>query len=500
MAILLTILPSILLLPIMLINNKSRLKVYSFLSSIFITLTSLAIYSFADRSYNNIVSFEITSIGFVDFGYDRMSLLFILLTSFISTCVVMDWIKSIKSGEKLYISLVFLLQQILVIFFLSQDIISFYVFFEATLVPIFFMIYLYGGDDRVYASMKIMLYTIFGSLIMLISLIYVAIIASNSIGHATMSIKEISSALLSIELSNGISSFLFVSIFIGLAIKIPMVPFHSWLPSAHVEAPTGGSMFLAGVLIKIGAYGMLKILIPFLPKCAQNYSEIIMLISCVIMIYASFISFMQKNIKKMIAYSSIAHMGYVTAGIFSLTKAGIDGAIFQMISHGIVSSGLFLGIGMIYERTHTKDIDKNGHLAHHMPVFSIAFIVLVFASIGLPGTSGFIGELLVVTSSYKISLLVCVMLASGCVFGATYMLYLAKKIMFDPLHESDYEVNHHEECDQKNDVRHQNEETHVINDIDFIERINIYSLAIVSIIIGIFPSFILNGIIINFVI
>ena len=361
------------------------------------------------------------------------------------------------------------------------------------------MIYLYGGDDRVYASMKIMLYTIFGSLIMLISLIYIAIIASNSIGYATISIKEISSALLNVELSENLSSFLFASIFIGLAIKIPMVPFHSWLPSAHVEAPTGGSMFLAGILIKIGAYGMLKILIPFLPKCAQNYSEVIMFISCFIMIYTSFISFIQKNIKKMIAYSSIAHMGYVTAGIFSLTKTGIDGAIFQMISHGVVSSGLFLGIGMIYERTHTKDIDKNGHLAHHMPIFSIAFIVLVFASIGLPGTSGFVGEFLVVTSSYKVNTWICVMLASGCIFGTMYMLYLAKKIMFDPLHDGDYEQNHHQDNNHVSDSEN-HEEVHMINDIDLIEKINIYSLAIVSIIIGIFPNFILNGIIINFAI
>ena len=317
-------------------------------------------------------------------GVDSLSLVFILLTSLLFPICIYYTKFSIRFRSKEFMVCFLALEALVMGVFSCLDIVLFYIFFESLLIPMFLIIGIWGGKRRIFASYKFFLYTLAGSVFFLISIIVMAIIAN------TTSIVELDNYYFNAYLQK----WLWVGMFLSFAIKVPMWPFHTWLPDAHVEAPTVGSIILAGILLKVGGYAFLRLSLPILPDATFYFADFMIIISIISIIYTSFVAIAQDDIKKMIAYSSVAHMGYVTAGIFSLTEEGIKGAIFQMVSHGIVSSALFLSIGFLYEQTKSREIKTYSFLVKSMPTFSFLFVVIVLSSIGLPGTSGFIGELL----------------------------------------------------------------------------------------------------------
>ena len=343
-------------------------------------------------------------------GIDSFSIFFILLTIFLIPVCIFIGLKSIKEHKTLFVSLFLILESCVIGVFSAKDLILFYIFFEAFLIPMYLIIGIWGSSNKVYASIKFFIYTLFGSILMLLAISYIFI------NETTLDIMELPNYLKSYPLE--LQKLLWLAFFISFAIKIPLWPFHTWLPDAHVEAPTSGSVILAGVLLKVGGYGLLRFNLPMFPEASIYFSEYVMWLSIIAVIYTSIVALMQVNIKKMIAYSSVAHMGYVVAGIFTFNQIGIQGAVFQMISHGLVSSALFLCVGVLYEQAHTKEIALYQGLAHRMPKFSLLFTVFVMASIGLPLTSGFVGEFLVLLGAFEMKNLYGILLAFGMVLGA----------------------------------------------------------------------------------
>lgn len=351
---------------------------------------------------------------------DGLSLMFIWLSSLL-TFICIIWTKNTMKNS--FFSMFMLLNSILAVFFSTTNLLLFYIMFEISLVPLFFIIGIWGSETRFYASFKFIIYTMIGSISFLIASLYLY----NK--FETFDIITLKYLLQGIDIKE--QKLLWIAFFLSLAVKIPMFPFHSWLPEAHVQAPAQGSIMLAGVLIKIGGYGMIRILIEMLPEPSQCFSIMILWISVTSILYASIIAFGQKDIKKMIAYSSIAHMGIVTAGIFSFTTEGLSGGIFHMFSHGLISAALFLLIGILYSRSHTKEISSYSNLANIAPKFSIFFILFSMASIGLPGTSGFIGEFVTISGIFKISILHAFFALTSVILSASYMLVLCKNIIWN---------------------------------------------------------------------
>lgn len=389
---------------------------------------------------------------------DGLSLMFIWLSSML-TLICVIWTE--KSMENRFFVLFTILNVILIIFFSTRNLLLFYIMFEISLIPLFFMIGIWGSETRFYASFKFIIYTMAGSISFLVTSLYLY----NKFG--IFDIIALKQQLTTVDIEQ--QKLLWIAFFISLAVKIPMFPFHSWLTVAHVQAPTQGSVMLAGILIKVGGYGMIRILIEMLPEPSQYFSTMILWLSVISILYASIIAFGQKDMKKMIAYSSIAHMGIVTAGIFSFTSEGLNGAIFQMFSHGLVSSALFLSIGILYSRTHTKEISAYSNLANIAPKFSIFFIIFTMASIGLPGTSGFIGEFITISGIFKTSILHAFLALMSVILSATYMLVLCKNIIWNPSKSI---------CE--NSMNN--------NDITTTEMLILSSLAILILANGIFPS------------
>ena len=303
--------------------------------------------------------------------------------------------------------------------FCALDIVTFYIFFEAVLIPMFIIIGIWGSENRIYAALKFFLYTLTGSVLML-----VAILIMYNIVETTDIL-----ALTAYNFSPAMQTWLWLALFASFAVKVPMWPVHTWLPDAHVQAPTAGSVILAGVLLKMGAYGFMRFSIPMFPYASQKFSVLIFALSAVAVIYTSLVAFAQEDIKKLIAYSSIAHMSFVTAGLFTLTSEGMEGALFQMLSHGIVSAALFLCVGILYDRHHTKKIASFGGVVRPMPLFAAFFMLFTMASIGLPGTSGFVGELLVMIGSFKVSTWLAASIATSVILGAIYMLSLYRRVV-----------------------------------------------------------------------
>ena len=353
-------------------------------------------------------------------GVDSISIVFILLTAVLVPLCIFYSKLSIKLRIKEFIISFLILESLIMGVFCSLDILLFYIFFESLLIPMFLIIGIWGGKKRVYAAFKFFIYTLAGSVFFLLAIIVMAYISN------TTSITDLDNYFF----DQGIQKWLWIGMFLSFAIKVPMWPFHTWLPDAHVEAPTVGSVILAGILLKVGGYAFIRISLPILPDASFYFSDLVMLLSVIAVIYTSIVAFAQKDMKKLIAYSSVAHMGYVTAGIFSFTKEGIDGAVFQMISHGIVSSALFFSIGFLYERTKSRQINDYNLLIKSMPIFSVFFLIIVMSSVGLPGTSGFIGELMIVLGTYKLYPIYAFLIAVGLILGATYMLVLVRKIIF----------------------------------------------------------------------
>ena len=393
-------------------------------------------------------------------GVDSLSLVFILLTSLLFPICIYYTKFSIRFRSKEFMVCFLALEALVMGVFSCLDIVLFYIFFESLLIPMFLIIGIWGGKRRIFASYKFFLYTLAGSVFFLISILVMAIVAN------TTSIVELDNYYFNAYLQK----WLWVGMFLSFAIKVPMCPFHTWLPDAHVEAPTVGSIILAGILLKVGGYAFLRLSLPILPDATFYFADFMIIISIISIIYTSFVAIAQDDIKKMIAYSSVAHMGYVTAGIFSLTEEGIKGAIFQMVSHGIVSSALFLSIGFLYEQTKSREIKTYSFLVKSMPTFSFLFIVIVLSSVGLPGTSGFVGELLSVLGVYKYNGLFGFLVATGLILGAIYMLRLVREIIFT--------VN--------------KDKVLVLKDLILSERLLLLFFVITTLLLGIFPNLLLN--------
>ena len=356
-------------------------------------------------------------------GVDGISLFFVLLSTFLTPiCILSSW-TAIQTRVKEYMIAFLALETLMVGMFSALDFVIFYVFFEGVLIPMFLIIGVWGGARRIYAAFKFFLFTLLGSVLMLLALLAVYLEVGNT------SIVE----ALVYSFAPDLQIWLWLAFFASFAVKIPMWPVHTWLPDAHVEAPTAGSVILAGVLLKMGGYGFLRFSLPMFPEASEFFTPLIFVLSCVAVIYTSLVALAQEDMKKLIAYSSVAHMGFVTIGIFTATNQGIAGAIFQMLSHGIVSAALFLCVGVVYDRLHTRDIARYGGLVHRMPAYAAVFMVFTLASVGLPGTSGFVGEFLVLLGAFEVNTWVCFLAATGVILGAAYMLYLYRRVIFGKL-------------------------------------------------------------------
>ncbi|XDZ71984.1 NADH-quinone oxidoreductase subunit M [Alphaproteobacteria bacterium LSUCC0744] len=360
-----------------------------------------------------------TGIGY-HMGVDGISMPFVLLSTFLTPLAILASWQAITVRVREYMVAFLVLETMMVGMFVSLDMLMFYLFFEAVLIPMFLIIGIWGGPRRVYAAFKFFLYTLLGSVLMLVCMLAMYIDAG------TTDIP----ALASHRFADTMQTWLFLGFLASFAVKVPMWPVHTWLPDAHVEAPTAGSMILAGVLLKMGGYGFLRFSLPMFPMASEYFAPLIFTLSIIAVIYTSLVALAQSDMKKMIAYSSVAHMGFVTIGIFTLTEQGIAGAMFQMISHGLVSAALFFCVGVVYDRLHTRDISAYGGVATVMPRYAVFFMFMMLASVGLPGTSGFVGEMLVLVGAWHASSWVAFFTATGLVLGATYMLWLYRRVMF----------------------------------------------------------------------
>ncbi|PPR44376.1 MAG: hypothetical protein CFH18_00974, partial [Alphaproteobacteria bacterium MarineAlpha5_Bin8] len=394
-------------------------------------------------------------------GVDGISLFMILLSTFLTPfCILASW-DSIKKRIKEYMVAFLLLETFMIGMFSSVDILLFYIFFEAVLIPMFIIIGVWGGERRIYASFKFFLYTLLGSVLMLIAIIFIYQYTN------IMNIEKLQGNFFPFK----VQFWLWLAFFASFAVKIPMWPFHTWLPDAHVEAPTAGSVILAGVLLKMGGYGFIRFSLGMLPLASEFFLPLIYILSIIAIVYTSFVALAQTDIKKLIAYSSVAHMGIVTIGIFVANQQGVEGAMIQMISHGIVSAALFLCVGVIYDRAHSREIAFYGGLVNRMPLYAASFMIFTLASVGLPGTSGFIGEFLTIIGAFKINIYLAFFVASGIILSAVYMLYLYKRIIFGTL---------------------TNEKIKDILDLNIREKIIMVSLIAVVLLIGIYPNLFLD--------
>lgn len=355
-------------------------------------------------------------------GVDGISLFFVVLSALLTPiCILASW-ESITKRVREYMIAFLVLESLMIGTFCALDAVLFYVFFEAVLIPMFIIIGVWGGARRVYSAFKFFLYTLLGSVLMLLAVLYMITQA----GTADIP------TLMTTMFAPNVQIWLWLAFFASFAVKMPMWPVHTWLPDAHVEAPTAGSVILAGVLLKMGGYGFLRFSLPMLPDATQFFVPLIFGLSVIAIIYTSLVALVQKDMKKLIAYSSVAHMGFVTLGIFTLNQQGVEGAIFQMISHGIISGALFLCVGVVYDRLHTRDLDRYGNLAVNMPVYAAVFMIMMLGSVGLPGTSGFVGEFLSLLGAFQVNTVVATVAGFGVVLGAAYMLLLYRKVVFGP--------------------------------------------------------------------
>jgi NADH-quinone oxidoreductase subunit M len=355
-----------------------------------------------------------------------MSMPFVLLTTFLMPlCIAASW-HSIEKRVAEYMIAFLVLETLMIGVFVALDLLLFYLFFEGGLIPMFLIIGVWGGPRRVYASFKFFLYTLAGSLLLLL-----AIKAMYGVAGTTDIV-----VLLKTSFPASMQKWLWLGFFASLAVKMPMWPVHTWLPDAHVEAPTAGSVILAGILLKMGGYGFLRFSLPMFPEASAYFAPLVFALSVIAIIYTSLVALVQEDMKKLIAYSSVAHMGFVTMGLFSMTEQGVQGAIFQMISHGLVSGALFLCVGVVYDRLHTREISAYGGLAVRMPLYAFVFLLFTMANVGLPGTSGFVGEFLTMLGTFQVNSWVAFFATTGIIFSAAYALYLYRRIIFGALEKA----------------------------------------------------------------
>ncbi|WEX87454.1 NADH-quinone oxidoreductase subunit M [Sinorhizobium garamanticum] len=390
-------------------------------------------------------------------GIDGISVLFVPLTALLMPfCVLASWL-TIEKRLKEYMIAFLILETLMLGVFVSLDIVLFYVFFEAGLIPMFIIIGVWGGRDRVYASYKFFLYTLLGSVLMLLAIMAMYWQAG------TTDMTE----LLTYKFPREMQTWLWLAFFASFAVKMPMWPVHTWLPDAHVQAPTAGSVILAGILLKLGGYGFLRFSLPMFPLASDYFAPFVFTLSIIAIIYTSLVAMMQTDIKKLIAYSSVAHMGYVTMGTFAANTQGVQGAIFQMLSHGVVSGALFLCVGVVYDRLHTREIAAYGGLVNNMPKYAVAFMVFTMANVGLPGTSGFVGEVLTLVGAFRANTWVAMFATSGVILSAAYALWLYRRVIFGALEK---------------------ESLKALLDLSAREKLILYPLVILTIFFGIYPA------------
>ncbi len=390
-------------------------------------------------------------------GVDGISMLFVILSTFLMPfCVLASW-NTIETRLREYMIAFLLLEVFMVGVFVSLDIVLFYVFFEAGLIPMFIIIGVWGGKDRVYASYKFFLYTLLGSVLMLLAIMAMYWQAG------TTDIPE----LLAYNFPAHMQTWLWLAFFASFAVKMPMWPVHTWLPDAHVQAPTAGSVILAGVLLKLGGYGFIRFSLAMFPLASDYFAPFVFALSVIAIIYTSLVAMMQDDMKKLIAYSSVAHMGYVTMGIFAANSQGLQGAIFQMLSHGIVSGALFLCVGVVYDRLHTREIAAYGGLVNNMPKYAVAFMIFTMANVGLPGTSGFVGEIMTLLGVFRANTWVALFATTGVILSASYALWLYRRMIFGALEK---------------------ESLKSLLDLSGREKVLLYPLLILTIFFGVYPA------------
>jgi len=390
-------------------------------------------------------------------GVDGISMLFILLSTFLTPIAILSSVGAIKKRVKEYMLVFLLLETMMVGMFCALDFVLFYLFFEGVLIPMFLIIGIWGGTRRIYASFKFFLYTFLGSVLMLVAIMVIYF------QTGTTGIE----AAWEHSFSFQYQFWLWLAFFASFAVKVPMWPVHTWLPDAHVEAPTAGSVILAAVLLKMGGYGFLRFSLPVFPEASVYFANMMFGLSVIAVIYTSLIALVQKDMKKLIAYSSIAHMGFVTFGTFTFSLQGLQGAMFQMLSHGLVSGALFLAVGVVYDRLHTREIDRFGGLVNNMPLYAVSFLIFTFASVGLPGTSGFVGEILILISAFSISGWWAFGIGLGVILGAAYMLILYRRVIFGPLEKEDLKK---------------------LTDLTFNEKVIFAPLIVLIILFGVYPT------------
>ena len=448
-------------------NNNQTIKYVALFTSIVNFLISIYLWYQFDPTTSDFQFVEDRQWikGFINYkvGIDGISILFIVLTTFITPLCILSVNNTVKNRLRDFLIAILIMESFMIGVFCALDLVIFYLFFEAGLIPMFLIIGIWGGPRRVYSAFKFFLYTLLGSVLML-----VAIISIYWINGTTDVVK-----LYELGIDTKYQNLLWLAFFSSFAVKTPMWPVHTWLPDAHVEAPTAGSVLLAAILLKMAGYGFIRFSLGLFPEASETFTPLIYTLSVIAIIFTSLIALMQEDMKKLIAYSSVAHMGFVTLGIFTIQQQGIEGSIIQMISHGLVSAALFLCVGVVYDRMHSRLISTYGGIVTIVPKYAVLFMIFTLAALGLPGTSGFIGEFLILMGAFKDNFLVAVLASLGVILGAAYMLWLYKRVVFGKLI---------------------NEDLKQLTDLNKSEIVILISLAIPTLFFGFYPEPLMNTI------